>query len=373
LLPLKKTLLLLLIVAAAAAAYLLLAATRVQPVAWQAPPAPSLTQGPYAHNQRLKDIQRIGRIAQRGPESLAVDVQGNLYAGYDDGSVVRFDADGNHPQRIANTSGRPLGMAVMPIDGDLIVADAFQGLLRIDAQGHVSTLVDAKGSLHLGFTDDVAVDRGGSHAYFTDASRKWGYGDYRFDLLEHGGHGRLLRYDFASGTTSVLLSGLQFANGVALGPDDAYVLVVATGAYRVLRYWLRGPRVGTTDVFVDDLPCLPDNIRYNGRDRFWLACPSPRDPVLDALSGNVFARKIVARMLGVFTPPLKRFAMVAAYDTDGHLITQLQYTGPGAYRFITQATEAGPWLYFSSLYGRSLGRMPLRQALAQPSLQRASP
>ena len=35
----------------------------------------------------------------------------------------------------------------------------------------------------------------------------------------HGGHGRLLKYDPANGKTTVLLGGLQFANGVALAAD----------------------------------------------------------------------------------------------------------------------------------------------------------
>lgn len=93
-----------------------------------------------------------------------------------------------------------------------------------------------------GFTDDVAVDASGRYAYFSDASSRWGYGQDGEAVIEHGGDGRLLRYDFSTGNTEVLLDQLQFANGVALGPDERYVLVNETGAYRISRYWLKGER-----------------------------------------------------------------------------------------------------------------------------------
>ena len=42
----------------------------------------------------------------------------------------------------------------------------------------------------------------------------------------------------------VFADQLLFANGVAVGPDDAYVLVNETAAYRVMRYWLKGEKAG---------------------------------------------------------------------------------------------------------------------------------
>ena len=40
--------------------FLLLMPTKVQPVAWTPSPAPSLTEGLYADNQRLKGIAKHG-------------------------------------------------------------------------------------------------------------------------------------------------------------------------------------------------------------------------------------------------------------------------------------------------------------------------
>jgi sugar lactone lactonase YvrE len=359
----KKLLWIPLAVIGAVVAFLLLAPTRVEPVAWTAPAPPSLNDGPYAHNDRLESVERIAAVGAYGPESLATDAAGLLYSGYQDGSIFSFDADGAHARRVANTGGRPLGIAQMPDSGNLIVADARKGLLQIDKQGRVTTLAATADGQPLGFPDDVAVDAQGHYAYFSDASSKWGYGREQFDLLEHGGFGRLLRYEIATGATTTLLRGLQFANGVTLGPDEAYVLVVETGAYRVTRYWLKGDRAGRSDVFVDNLPFLPDNIRFNGRDRFWVAGVAMRSPLLDRFDRAVFVRKMLARLGSVVNVPVESSAMAVAYDPSGKLIANLQYAGPDAYRFITQATEIGPWLYLSSWRQASLARIPLAKAL----------
>lgn len=73
----------------------------------------------------------------------------------------------------------------------------------------------------------MAIDKSG-HYGFSDASSRWGYGKDGEAIIEHGGDGRLLRYDFQTGKTTVLLDTLEFANGVTLGPDDSFVLVNET-------------------------------------------------------------------------------------------------------------------------------------------------
>src|SRR4029077_10758201 len=131
----------------------------------------------------------------------------------------------------------------------------------------------------------------------------FGSGRHTDALLAHDASGRLMQFNVTTGQTRVLLKGLHFANGVAVGPDDAYVLVAETGEYRVLRYWLKGDKAGTSDVFIDNLPGFPDNITYNNRDRFWLALAAPRDALLDQLlPGSFFERKLLSRIPGWLQP-----------------------------------------------------------------------
>lgn len=64
--------------------------------------------------------------------------------------------------------------------------------------------------------------------YFSDASTKFEFHSWALDLLEMQPNGRLLKYDPSSNTTSLVLDGLAFANGVALSADQDYLVVCET-------------------------------------------------------------------------------------------------------------------------------------------------
>lgn len=354
-----KRLLLLLVVLVIA--FLLLMPTRVQPVAWKPPAAPSLSEGIYAENQRLKAVEQIGPGDIDGPEALLLEGD-FLITGLHDGRLIRTSLDGKTRQVLSDTGGRPLGLARHP-NGLLVIADAVKGLLSLDAQGRLIPLTTEANGLPFGFTDDVAIDKSGHYAYFSDASSRWGYGHDGEAIIEHGGDGRLLRYDFQTGKTSVLLDKLQFANGVTLGPDDAYVLVNETGAYRISRYWLTGPKAGTRDVFIDNLPGLPDNLAFNGSNRFWVALYAPRSALLDGTAGHPWVRTMIVRALTVLPKPVEKRGFVLGLDLQGKVIANLQDAGSGNYSPITTAREYGDWLYLGSLKARHMARLPLADAL----------
>ncbi|MBC3272972.1 SMP-30/gluconolactonase/LRE family protein [Pseudomonas sp. SWRI81] len=341
--------------------FLLLMPTRVEPVAWTPPPAPSLTAGLYAENQRLKGVAKVGPSDIDGPEALLLE-DDYLITGLHDGRLIRSSLDGSQRKVLADTGGRPLGLARHP-GGLLVIADAVKGLLSLDAQGRVIALTTEANGLAFGFTDDVVIDKSGHYAYFSDASSRWGYGHDGEAIIEHGGDGRLLRYDFQTGKTSLLLDKLEFANGVTLGPDEAYVLVNETGAYRISRYWLKGPKAGTHDLFIENLPGLPDNLSFNGSDRFWVALYAPRNALLDGTAGHPFVRKMIVRALTVLPKPVEKRGFVLGLDVDGKVIANLQDASSGNYSPITTVREYGQWLYFGSLKATHMGRLALDAAL----------
>ena len=354
----KRVLLLLVILVIG---FLLLMPTKVQPVAWKPPPAPSLSEGAYAENQRLKAAKQVGPGDIDGPEALLLEGD-FLITGLHDGRLLRSSLDGKQRQVLSDTGGRPLGLARHP-NGLLVIADGVKGLLSLDAQGRLTALTTEANGVPFGFTDDVAIDQSGHYAYFSDASSRWGYGHDGEAIIEHGGDGRLLRYDFQSGKTSVLLDKLEFANGVTLGPDDAYVLVNETGAYRISRYWLSGPKAGTHDLFIDNLPGLPDNLAFNGSNRFWVALYAPRSALLDGTAGHPWVRKVIVRALTVLPKPVEKRGFVLGLDLQGKVVANLQDASSGNYSPITTAREYGDWLYLGSLKASHMARLPLADAL----------
>ncbi len=347
----------LLAVLTAGVLYLLFWPVPIEPVAWTPPPAPAL-EGPYAANDRLKNAERLAQGECTGPEAIALDAQGRIYTGCIDGRVMRFDAEGRNGQLLANTGGRPLGLKFAP-DGRLIVADGAKGLIHVAENGVINALATEAGGVPFGFADDLDIGADGM-AYFSDASWKFGHHQVTADFLEHGANGRLLRHDLNTGRTDVLVSNLHFPNGVALGPDAAFLLLNETAEYRVLRYWLKGDKAGTLEPFIENLPGFPDNITFDpAGQRFWLALYGPRTPDLDALLPSPFLRKVVYRLPLAVQPAPVMHGFVLGLDTEGRVIANLQDAGAGAYAPITSAIAHGPWLYLGSLMAPSMARVPL--------------
>jgi sugar lactone lactonase YvrE len=337
-----------------AAANLLAWPVAIDPVAWTPMPNPGLT-GPFAHGEGFTDLRPLAPEVGEGPEAVTLGPDGFLYTGLQDGQVVRVRPDGQGPvERVVRTGGRPLGLQ-FDATGHLIVADAFRGLLAVGPDRTITVLVDTVEGQRLLFPNalDIAAD---GAIWFSDASQRFDQHHWRWDFWEGRATGRLLRYDPRTRQTTVRLADLRFANGVALGPDDAFVLVKETVAARIHRLWLTGPRVGTRDIFLDGLPGYPDNLSYNGRGLFWVVLAAPRIDALDRLAGSPRLRQVLFRLPAVLTDmPLPAVAWVLGVDVLGTVRHHLRETA-GRYSNITSVVEYDGALWFGSLFGRRVGR-----------------
>ena len=347
---LRKILLVVAIVMVLAALYLVLWPVPIDPVAWHPPTAPELV-GPYAPNNDLSPFRRLLEGYGKGPEDVAFDDAGNLYTGFTDGAIVRIPVVGGRPEVLANTGGRPLGMT-FDAAGNLIVADAFRGLVSVSPDGAITTLATGAGGVLFGFADDIDIAPDGT-IYLSDASSKFGYGADVLDIIEHGGRGRLVAYDPKRGETRVVLEGLQFANGVAVARDGSFVLVAETGAYRVQRVWLDGPDAGKVDMLIENLPGFPDNINITERGTVWIALPTPRIASVDRMGPKPFLRKVTLRLPQSMHPAPTRYGLAIEVAADGSPIRSL-HDPTGDVAFVASVMERGGELYLGSYQEPSL-------------------
>ncbi len=341
---------------AGAVLYLLLWPVPVDPVAWDAPEDLGLVD-PFAPDGRLASAHGIRLGDHEGPEDAAVGPGGDIYTTTKDGFILRIDGAGNVSE-FAEVGGRALGIET-DADGTLVTANAYAGLQRVSTTGEVDVMLSEVDGSRLVYADDLAIGADGT-IYFSEASTKFGaeasagtYEGSLLDIMEHGGHGRIIAFNPDTGATSVLLDGLNFANGVAISEDQRFLLIAETGTYRILRYWLEGPEAGSTDVILDNLPGFPDNIN-NGHDgRFWVGLVAPRNQMLDALSGKPFLRKVVQRLPAALRPRAEPSSHVIAITGDGVVLMNLQ--DPAA-RFpsLTGVLETRDALYLTALFGGEL-------------------
>lgn len=327
----------------------------IDSVAYEAPRSLELN-GPLAPNEALRSARLVGEDRLVGAEDVAVDAAGRLYTGTEDGRIVRVTLalDGREilePQ--ADTGGRPLGLRFGPAGRTLFVADARKGLLAVDETGGIEPLATQAGGVPFGFTDDLDVAPDGT-IYFSDASSRFGVDEYLHDLLEARPHGRLLRYDpKAEGDkVSILLDGLYFANGVALAGDQSFVLVNETYRYQIRRYWLKGPKAGTSDLFVKDLPGFPDNLaRDPATGGFWVALYTVRNPALDFLHPRPWLKNQLAKLPRFLWPKPEPYGLVLALDGQGRIVESLHDPGGESVRTVTSVEPHEGKLYLGSLHG----------------------
>ena len=346
------------LIVAIALAYLLFAPVPINPGAWTPPVAPTLT-GQYQQNTRLAPVQKLSLGDGHKPEDVAVDADGKIYAGFEDGRIMVLQPDGTQPRVFANTGGRPLGL-IFDRAGNLIVADAIKGLLSVNKMGEIKVLaVEADGARFTSLNDlDIGED---GTIYFTEASRKFPMSQFTAELLEHQPNGRLLALSPEDQRPRTLLADLYFANGVAVSPDQSFVLVAETGKYRIRRVWLKEPKMGQNDIFIDNLPGFPDGISSNDRDKFWLAVVTPRQALFDrVLLPYPFLRKVVIRLPKFLQPAPQHYSFVIALDQNARVIENLQNGSPDCYAEIANVIEHNNTLYFGSIAEDTIGRFPLR-------------
>ena len=346
-------------------AYLALWPVPIDPVAWDAPKSTGLVD-PFGYDDRLARARGIDLGDIDGPEDATLGFDNLVYVTTPGGAILSVSGSGR-VRTFADAGGRPLGIATAP-DGSFIVANALLGLQRISRDGEVTIVLDKVLGEPLVAANNVAVASDGI-IYFSESSSKFGTGKYAgsyeaslLDLMEHGGHGRVIEYDPATGNTRVLLAGINYANGVAISADDDYLLIAETGHYRILKYWLRGPRTGAHDVVIDNLPGFPDNITAGLQGRFWVGLAAPRSTVLDRLSDRPFLRKVVQRLPAFLRPRAVPSSHVIAITGDGQVLMNLQ--DPSArYPSMTGVLETRDALYLTRLFGRHLPKLAKQDLL----------
>ncbi|MFF7451518.1 MULTISPECIES: SMP-30/gluconolactonase/LRE family protein [unclassified Streptomyces] len=301
---------------------------------------------------------RYVAIGGRGPEDVVADSRGRVLTGVEDGRLLRLDGladpDTARVEVLAETGGRPLGLELLA-DDTLLVCDAELGLLRVDlTTGVVRILADSVAGERLRFCSNTVALSDGS-VYVTVSSRSHPLDQWIGDLVEHTGTGRLLRLAPGSETPEVLLEGLQFANGIAPSGDESFLVVAETGARRLTRYWLTGPKAGRGEPFVEDLPGMPDNIwRAGPEGPIWVSLAGPRVPPLDLLHRAAPAVRRTAARLAVHAPfrPTGTIGVLAV-DDHGTTVHHLARRRSG-FRMVTSVCEAAGHLVLGSLWERGI-------------------
>ncbi|OQY12983.1 MAG: hypothetical protein B6I30_03675, partial [Desulfobacteraceae bacterium 4572_187] len=298
----------------------------LQPLAWKPPVKPELT-GKLAENELLRATEWIPLDGWYGPEDIAVDHQGNLYAGvhvgkmdFSDGRIIKIDTKGDISE-FANTGSWVVGLQ-FDEDQNLIACDPSRGLISVNRNGEITILAseDKNGNRFL-LPNDVDIASNGI-IYFSNTSSKVPFGRIGVlkIVLEMRPEGGLYSYNPETKEVKTVIEGSFFANGVAVSQNDDFVLLVELTKYRILRHWLKGANKGQTDVFIDNLPGLPNGISRRKDGSFWLGFTTRRDDLLDKIHPKPFLKKLIyALPLWMQSEP-EAFGMIMHLSEKGEIL-----------------------------------------------------
>jgi sugar lactone lactonase YvrE len=291
---------------------LLLQQGAYQPVYFTLAPPPSF-EG-VLEPKAINSFEYLLKGSIGAPESIYVD--GNtLYTGLNDGRVVKIvdgvikesvryhnfkNCDGS--AQTIGYCGRPLGIRRLSTDVFLI-ADPQTGIYSVDFKTGATELFFAANTLLEGkpamFIDDLDIVDNDT-IIFSDASTKFDMLRFMKPILEHAGDGRVIMLKLSTRKAKVLLDGLNFPNGIQVHSDRQSVLISETGQARVLRYHFDGPKKGQYEVFADNLPGFPDNVRESSTGTYFVALAIPRHPedlsLLDKTAQRPWIRKLVGEL-----------------------------------------------------------------------------
>ncbi|XP_038607055.1 adipocyte plasma membrane-associated protein [Tachyglossus aculeatus] len=346
-----------------------------QPLSFKEPP--SLT-GVLQPNVKLRQAERLFENQLIGPESIS-NIGDVMFTGTADGRIVKIESGelttvarlGKGPCKTREdepTCGRPLGIRVGP-NGTLFVADAYQGIFEVDPNtGDVRQLLSSQTPIEgkkMSFVNDLAITRDGRKIYFTDSSSKWQRRDYLLLVMEGTDDGRLLEYDTVTREVKILMDGLRFPNGVQLSPAEDFVLVAETTMARIRRFYVSGLMKGGADMFVENMPGFPDNIRGSSSGGYWVAMSvvrlNPGFSMMDFLSQRPWIKRIVFKLLSPETLVkfVPRYSLVLELGDTGTYRRSLHDPNGVVVAYISEAHEQNGHLYLGSFRSPYICRLNL--------------
>jgi ribose transport system permease protein len=348
--------------------------TYVSPTYFALPPCPSTqadSGSPYAKNNKLSAAQGIGVGILDGPEDIILDDYDNLYCGSRHGDIIRFfPPDYTQYETFVHIGGHTLGLA-FDKDGSLLVCASGMGVFRVSRDRVVQKVSDETNrslwsvvdDSRMRLADDLDIAPDG-RIFFSEATIRYDHQTWMMEALEGRRNGRIICYDPRKNESRTVIPNLMFANGICMTHDGQSLLFAETFGCRISRYWFDGPKAGTVEPVIPDLPGLPDNINRASDGNFWCAMVGMRAPALDlALRMPGFRRRMIYRVApDEWLFPQMNTGFVFKFDLQGRILDALWDLEGEKHPMITSIREHRGNLYLGGLLNNRIGKYKLPDA-----------
>jgi hypothetical protein len=135
--------------------------------------------------------------------------------------------------------------------------------------------------------------------------------------------------------------------------DSAGNLIVANTAKGLLSI----DPSGAIEVFINNLPGIPDGISTGADGIFWSAMVAPRNEILDFVGPKPWVRKVIYRTPAALQPKPRRDPFILGLDASGKVVHNLQDADAANFSGSSSAEQVGDWLYVGSIAEANWGRI----------------
>ena len=260
------------------------------------------------------ELSRADILWDKDGVQSVVKLNGHLYLGTSNGVVVKYDPAKERFTTVVRFNAKITSIRPSE-DGNLYLLSVCTGIFKLDLTTKRLMLVydhrakemalNPSNATHL--NDFVVLPGETDKSLFSfliaQSSRRWTSRQLYLSHIEGDKSGQLIKYTPKTDQLEIVREGLAFPKSLELSDDRASVLVTEWLERRVQRLYLSGPKKGSLELVVDELPGEPNHIRRSESksETYWVPVNAARNAThysnLDRISGSVLQKEIVLYLI----------------------------------------------------------------------------
>ncbi len=220
---------------------------------------------------KLETVEKFGEGVKRA-EGVVVDKDGCVWGGGRKGIVYKVNPDGV-VEEVAQLPDRAIPNGVtMDGEGNFIYCDLRRGaVMRLSRDGKVSLVADRAGTVALSIPNFASYDADGNLYVSLSSSRPGREVFGEFTNPEPNGAVARIR---PNGKAEIVATGIYFANGTAVDPDEDALYVLESTRNDCVRIQIKKDgSCGKPEIYARGFPALPDGMAFDVERNLYVTLP----------------------------------------------------------------------------------------------------
>jgi sugar lactone lactonase YvrE len=214
-------------------------------------------------------------------EGVVVDREGSVWGGGRNGKVYKVSPDGV-VHEVAQLPDRAIPNGVtLDRAGNFVYCDLrHKAVMRCSPEGKVSMIADRAGDLPLSIPNFCSYDAEGN-LYVSNSSAQPGNKVFE-EFTNPAPNGAVARIR-PDGRGEVVATGIYFANGTAIDPNEDAVYVLESSRNDCVRIAIKKDGTfGKPEIYASGFPAIPDGMAFDVQRNLYVTLPGvPKDGKLE--------------------------------------------------------------------------------------------